>query len=99
MEKIIATVLMAALLVYAMVWLAKLYALGRRCKQIPRPGERWVFVEKQGPWPSKKYPAVLIVDVREGWVRYDMSTFKDQRMELDIFARLYRPNTEAQRAA
>jgi hypothetical protein len=91
MEKMVVTALTAALILYALVWIAKLAALGLRCKQTPRPGERWAFVDKQGPWPSKDYSPVVILDVREGWVRYDMSMFKDQRMKLDLFARMYRP--------
>jgi hypothetical protein len=91
MEKIIVTVLTAALILYALVWIAKLAVLGRRRKQTPKPGERWAFVDKQGPWPSKDYSPVVIVDVREGWVRYDMTMFKDQRMKVDLFTRMYRP--------
>lgn len=70
----------------------KVAALDRRCKHTPRPGERWAFMDKQdGPWPSKEYAPVVILEVRDGWVRYEMSGFKDQRMKLDLFERMYRP--------
>lgn len=91
MEKIFVSVLAAGLVLYAALWLYKIAALGRRCKQTPKPGERWAFMNKQGPWPNKDYAPVVILDVRDGWVRYDMSVLKDQRMELDFFVRLYRP--------
>ena len=91
MEKILVNVLAAGLVLYAVLWVCKVAALRRRCKRTPKPGERWAFMDKQGPWPSKEFTPVVILDVRDGWVRYDMSIFKDQRMELDLFARMYRP--------
>lgn len=91
MEKVIVTILTAALLLYALLWLTKLAAFGRCCKQTPKPGEHWVFVDKQGPWLSKDHLPVVITDMHEGWVRYDIGIFKDQRMKLDLFTRMYRP--------
>lgn len=91
MEKILFGVFAAGLVMYAVLWACKIAALGSRCKQTPKPGERWAFQGKQGPWPNKEHRPVVILDVRDGWVRYDMEVFKDQRMELDLFARMYRP--------
>ena len=92
MEKILVTVLAAGLVLYAVLWVGKVAALGRRCRQTPKPGDSWAFMDKQkGPWPSKEYTPVVILDVRDGWVRYDMIMVKDQRMKLDLFARMYRP--------
>ncbi len=66
--------------------------LGKRANTVPEPGQRWFCNDKEsGPWPPKDLPPVIIVDVRGGWVRYDMSVFKDQRIKLDDFVRMYRP--------
>lgn len=83
--------LMAALFLCALMGLAKLAVLRRRCKRTPKSGERWEFVDKRGLWLNKEHRQVVIRDVGERWVRYDMSLFKDQRMELDLFVRMYRP--------
>lgn len=88
---IIITVIATILLGHIIVWIMKLVVVGPRCKQTPRPGERWGFSDKRGPWPSDEYLPVLIRDVQGGWVRYDMSMFKDKRMKVDMFVRMYRP--------
>jgi hypothetical protein len=48
----------------------------------PMPGELWTLYDDSGdPFPSKKYSPVSILDVREGWVRYDMG--KIRRFEMN----------------
>jgi hypothetical protein len=58
----------------------------------PRPGEDWHFCKpKQGPWPSEQLgQSVRVLDVAEGWVRFDMAVFRDQRMRVDTFKCCYR---------
>ena len=57
----------------------------------PQPGEKWYFKDNcQGPWPKEDVPHVTIVDVKEGWVRYDMRYFKDQRLKLWQFKWMYK---------
>ena len=49
-------------------------------------------VDNGDPWGSKKHE-VTILDVRDGWVRYDMgagSYFRDNRIERDSFLRMYK---------
>lgn len=59
------------------------------------PGQKWALSPNhdRDPWGSKDYPAVKILDVRSGWVRYDMgprSPFRDERMEIKHFVRMYK---------
>lgn len=72
-------------------WLGQIFR--RRNKpQPPAPGERWAFVPAPTPWPEKDYPPVIVLDVREGFVRYDMkgTSFRDERMALSSFLYCYR---------
>ena len=57
----------------------------------PRPGEKWEFLDGS-PWStSSKYPDVEILEVRDGWVRYDMGgMFRDERKSLKDFTWMYR---------
>jgi len=63
---------------------------------IPRPGESWIFDHAEGPWPRKPGPVVIVRDVKDGWVRYniDRCAWTDQRTTLKTFRKLYRPNKE-----
>jgi len=58
----------------------------------PKVGDKWVFTDSDSPWPAKQYIPATILDCRDGWVRYDMggSLFRDERMELKDFVRMYR---------
>lgn len=51
------------------------------------PGQQWAH-PKGGPWPGHETP-VTIVDVRDGWVRYDHPAAADQRSEAAWFCRYY----------
>jgi hypothetical protein len=60
------------------------------------PGQQWRFKRKRkGPWPSKEdMLPVTVVDVKDGWVRYDdwpagKYTFSDGREEIQYFTQLY----------
>lgn len=62
-------------------------------------GEEWALEQNNDPWGGKEYPPVKIIDVRDGWVRYDMggSIFRDERKTIGDFVALYRlktPNVE-----
>jgi len=58
-------------------------------KSKPIPGESWELFDKS-PWP-KHSTSITILDVKDDWVRYDMSPlFMDQRMELKSFLRIYK---------
>lgn len=83
--------MVAAACAWAVVFAMKVAVLGFRSKTNPEPGQKWAFRDDcKGPWPARGCLPVTILDVRDGWVRYDMYAFKDQRMKLDNFARMYR---------
>ena len=56
-----------------------------------RIGEKWKLKEGDGsPWPTKEFPPVTILDVKEGWVRYEIGdAFPDNRMGIKEFTRIY----------
>ena len=57
----------------------------------PIKGEKWG--RKDGsPWPRSDRPVVTILDVKDGWVRYDMggTIFKDERMVMSSFLYCYK---------
>jgi hypothetical protein len=62
----------------------------------PVPGEQWVFVRRTrpgDPWPAEDagYLPVLILDVKDGWVRYGGGCIiKDERAKRCDFMRQYR---------
>lgn len=57
------------------------------------PGQRWQFTPRdESPWPSRPGVVVIILDVHDGWVRYDMgSVFPDNRQPERLFREMYRP--------
>ncbi len=67
----------------------KLFRKHVPAKRIPQIGEQWVF-KQDGPWPTTHKP-VVITDVLQGYVRYDMVGFKDNRATIDTFTRMYEP--------
>lgn len=93
MESGLVVLITLAALALGMLVLAlafKVSILGFRCKQVPRPGEDWVFIDKDAdPW-TKPRP-VGVVDVRDGWVLYDEGFSKPARTKMDWFRRMYRP--------
>ncbi len=76
-------------------WIKRLF-----CKTPPQPeqvpeikaGELWLFQPAPDPWGEKKYSPVKIIDVRDGWVRYDMGgfVFRDERRPAKTFVSMYR---------
>jgi len=56
----------------------------------PFPNEKWVLKD-DSPWPRTDIEPVLVTDVRDGWVRYDVSKnlFTDQRLEIESFIQCY----------
>jgi hypothetical protein len=60
--------------------------------ELPKVGSLWGLANRNGdPFPSKKYPPSVILDVKDGWVRYRIgSVFNDERMELSSFLYVYR---------
>ena len=54
----------------------------------PLKDERW-SIPDGSPWPLQD-SEVTILDCKDGWVRYSRHyIFKDERMELDMFLRIY----------
>ena len=52
-------------------------------------GSKWGPIN-ESPWP-KPNSSVTILDVKDGWVRYDMGgVFRDERMGEDIFLMIYK---------
>ena len=70
-----------------------LYNLSRQPLPIKEPeiGDRWIFSPKGDPWGPGDFIPVKILDVRDGWVRYDMNgIFRDERMEIKEFMSMYK---------
>lgn len=61
-------------------------ALGKRASEVPMVGQKWMFIKGD----RFDYPPVLVKDVSEGVVLFDMSFMGDQRLKLDSFMRMYR---------
>lgn len=58
-----------------------------------KAGELFIFKGMDGdPFPPKEQKPVKILDVKDGWVRYEIDSwiFKDERMKLDNFLYCYR---------
>lgn len=51
------------------------------------PGQTW-GIPKGGPWGGYAILATIL-DVRDGWVRYDLAATKDQRLEEVRFRSVY----------
>jgi len=63
----------------------------------PAIGEKWLL-KSYGPWPSERCTTATILDVKDGWVRYDMGyPFRDERMKMRSFLYCYSYFPEAQR--
>ena len=58
----------------------------------PESGESWFLVDREsGPWESKRFEPVKILDVKSGWVRYFINeVYPDERMKIGTFVRVYR---------
>ena len=67
--------------------------LGIKPERIPVAGEYWVAKGLDDPFPKKEYTSVKILDVKEGWVRYDFggNIFRDERLRLHSFLYCYQP--------
>ena len=71
-------------------------------QRVPVIGEKWFFEglngEDDSPWPSTKKPRfspVIILDVKEGWVRYRIGAFyPDERLKMESFLSMYTPSKE-----
>lgn len=62
----------------------------KQTQQIPGCGEAWILKQCNDPWGGRPEAVVKIVDVKEGWVRYDFpNLFKDQRMRMEMFLFCY----------
>lgn len=60
----------------------------------PVIGECWYLKPTDGdPFPRVATPAVHILDIKQGWVRYSLigstSLFNDNRLEMEMFLRCY----------
>ena len=54
-------------------------------------GSLWVFVKDwDDPFPSR-YKPIKVVDVKQGWVLYDMSSSKNERLPIESFIDYYKP--------
>jgi hypothetical protein len=66
------------------------FSLHGTFKRKPQPGEVWSFLESGDPWDGGF--TVKVLEVREGWVRYDMGgPFSDSRMKMSSFLYCYAP--------
>ena len=90
MEKIVVMFAAIAVFVYLAARFAKWRILGPRADRMPAKGDLWrLRGDEKGPWPSKQYSPVRVLDVQSGWVRYDL--LGDSRLKVDDFTRMYRP--------
>lgn len=52
-------------------------------------GQKWrLKPEADNPW-AKRYDPVIIVDIKDGWVKYDMNYFKGETDKISAFLRMY----------
>lgn len=59
-------------------------------KQTPKPGETWRLKSSDGDPFENKYPAVRVLEIRSGWVRYRISSmFPDERKAVNAFVGMY----------
>ena len=58
---------------------------------MPSVGETWILKSSNDdPFPPKARTLVDILEIREGWVRYDMGgVFRDERKTIEDFVRIY----------
>jgi hypothetical protein len=70
------------------------YTISQGSKDDPiEPGAKWQLKDDKSPWPQPTC-LVTILDVKDGWVRYYMGRmFPDQRMEEDLFRKIYEART------
>ena len=71
----------------------RFFGFSPKPKILPKPGERWEVKPEDGcPWPTKHYSPALILEVKDGWVRYKLRSdvFPDERMKLSSFLYLFR---------
>ena len=62
----------------------------------PIIGEKWVYTGKKSPW-CKVNEAVEIIDVKQGWVKYQIrveNTVDCNDMELAVFFTSFKPYKE-----
>lgn len=61
---------------------------------IPEPivcGDVWELRGENDPWPRGKHAQAVILDYKQGWVRYALGTmWGDERMKESIFRHCYR---------
>lgn len=56
----------------------------------PSSGEKWILKDGS-PWGSKHKP-ITVLDVKSGWVRYEIGTvFNDERLKMGDFLFCYQP--------
>ena len=56
----------------------------------PIKGQRWTL-KNETPWPVKDAHTVLIRDIKDGWVRYELGIlFPDERLRMDMFLKCYK---------
>lgn len=61
------------------------------------PGEVWCLKGDDSPWPKEWEHKVTILDVRDGWVRYSISSrFNDERLKTATFMHCYRRADESE---
>ena len=67
----------------------------------PKKGEIWISTfrtDENDPFKPKDEFEIEILDYKEGWVRYSIGRlFKDERMKLESFSRIYRFYSEAEK--
>jgi len=67
-------------------------------EELPMIGEKWCLkCDFDGsPWPKKDVVCVIVLDVKDGWVRYRIGEgllFGDERMKVKYFTRVYKKVT------
>ena len=81
-----------------LTWLKRLLCKDEKKPEVPTlpeiaAGQRWILcLSTSDPWGMKPYRPVMILDVRDGWVRYDMGPgpFRDERKTVVEFVGMYR---------
>lgn len=58
-------------------------------------GDRFVLKDDDSPWPTDGESEAIILDIKNGWVRYSLSPlFSDNRLKIDEFLYCYKSKEE-----
>lgn len=60
----------------------------KKLGKLPKVGEQWIW-DNGDPFGDKYHP-VQILEIKNGWVRYDMQVYKNNRIKIWQFVLWYK---------